>query len=151
MKISLIPVMLCINDPNNGLGEGRVRAIEVGSRERGDLFLSFETDDPGPVCRLRFEDSTAVRVRISRHEYPIEAYRQWVGNWCWDCVLMRPRAVARLLNDLYAAQRWTLDEGFTEWWEYWQSGQRVDEAQVMRGHVHSPRTPCPMQPVAKEG
>ena len=105
----LIRVMLCCNDPDNGIFDGHLSALEIGPN------MSFSsTQWKGPRLAYLGGDGRTfghARVRIAGKVFPICGYRNWVGNWCWDCVTMRGETVIELLNWPRFSQFFDIDEG----------------------------------------
>ena len=124
-KANHVRIHLCINSAESGTPTGHAAAIEVLDRD-GDIALSLMAIDlEGPVCRI---DNRLARVKLGYHWFHIKGHATWVGSWCWDSVLMEPSTAAELLNHARASRWWSLDAGFSTWWELWQSDELFDAA-----------------------
>lgn len=104
-----ITVLLCVNDPQNGMPTGYVCGAHFGDGEidlEGDPFV--ERDNPTYSV-----DHAKQRMRIGRHVYPIHGHKMWYGNWCWDGVTMTREDAKRLVRRLLA-RGFTIDGGWVE-------------------------------------
>lgn len=96
--MKLFTVMLCVNDPDNGAFTGRVHSIEVDHE-----LISLE----GPIEEVD-EDLVATTevvlgkgsITIGGELFQHRGHSNWVGNWCWDAVMMTPMVTLSLLNHL---------------------------------------------------
>ena len=83
-------VMIACNDHRNGHFCGRADAFQMVPR--GSHDASMELD--GPPVAIRFEREYCRRtgvnhfVRIANNKFAIRSHSEWVGNWCWDSVMM---------------------------------------------------------------
>lgn len=90
-----IRVHLCCNDPDNGEFTGRLTGIEVGGCSLTIWPLeSIDGSGEDGVPLLTWDGGIVVGWRW----FPISAYREHVGNWCWDAVEMDRRTALRLLR-----------------------------------------------------
>jgi hypothetical protein len=128
----MITVMLCVNDPANGMDTGRVSNINISMSADG---IELEGCEPGPrwsiVTKMRGPIRTA-KVRISRRTFNISSHQNWVGNWCWDAVMMPIDEVVRLLNYLRDSGEWQCTRAETRFFERFKSGKAIDEKFVRR-------------------
>lgn len=102
MSTQSVQLMLCVNDVNSGNPTGHVSILEVTSE---NLVLSgdYLYDDANPTFRLL---DAPLRIRVGRRVFPIQGYAAWVGNWCWDEVLMQREDARKLIAHV-------LKRGFT--------------------------------------
>lgn len=59
-------------------------------------------------------------VRIHRKTFPFIAWKEWVGNWCWNSYRFERKVARDLLRTLRRNGGWTADSGpvrITTWWE----------------------------------
>lgn len=93
-----VAVMLCVNDPANGMFTGRVCGVEILDDEGVFAELELETgfwyDSENPTCDI---DPAKNKLRIGRRVWPISGWHPHVGNWCWDQVWMRPKHARELI------------------------------------------------------
>ena len=138
MKTKKILVMLCVNDPDNGCDTGRVSAIEFSAQaDSVNPMIKLESSywNWGPVCRLLEGDPK--RIKISRRTFPILGYRTWVGNWCWDAALVTIETANQILaylksqHDRKGNPYWSPDQAWTEIWEAWEKGEKIDLAKFI--------------------
>lgn len=81
--MSYIDLMLCVNDPDNGVDTGRVDGIDVAFA--GDPESLLELRGQPLVCRtIQDAYGTPHILRVGRVNAAIITYQGWVGNWCWD-------------------------------------------------------------------
>lgn len=109
----LIQVMLCCNDPDNGLFDGRLSGLEIGPNMK---FSS--TQWTGPAIRWVGTNG----MRIAGKTFNFDGYRNWVGNWCWDCVTMRGDEVLKLLNWPRFRHFFDIDEGEERLFNWFKAG-----------------------------
>lgn len=124
-----VTVMLCCNDPRNGLFTGHLSAIEVGPN------MKFQTpgiwdEHSGPRLRYlwepgRFTDNA--RIAISGRYFPVVHHRSWFGNWCWDAVNMRGSTVLTLLNWMRGKPWFDLEEAETRLWNQWEAAHPFED------------------------
>ncbi|WP_303763543.1 hypothetical protein [Sphingobium yanoikuyae] len=73
-----IGIDIACNDPDNGLFDGRARAIHVDMP--GDTLMELAASDMvGP--RMREVD---FGIAISNKHWPVLGSAYGVGNWCWN-------------------------------------------------------------------
>lgn len=84
-------IAFACNDHRNGMGQGWFDAFRL---TLPDCDGEFE----GPRTVIR--DIGKGRVRIGRHAYSHSGWMEWVGNWCWDEILVDD--VPRFLERMYA-------------------------------------------------
>lgn len=98
MKLPMFMVMFACNLAENGMFSGVCAGINVGvgkttcALDLGGGEFNEEFECVGP----KFEH-TAVGVKLGEREFPSQGYQEWVGNWCWNAVMMRAADVADLV------------------------------------------------------
>lgn len=122
---TMIPVDCCVNDDHGNLGE-RIAAIHFPGLDLDAI------DMLGPTFRqlapaLRGEP----RIRIGRREYAARHLRSHVGNIYWERYGMDQTTAAWCLHVLRDSGDFTLDGGYVELADWWDSGIR-DERHVAR-------------------
>lgn len=83
-----VSIMLCVNNPDNGMYAGRCAGIEF------DDFMELEPIIlPEPRCTLR-------PGAFSIHHCSVKAisHQLWVGNRCWDAITVSALDAARILT-----------------------------------------------------
>lgn len=127
-----VEVLLCCNNPDNGVFTGRLCAIEVGPN------LRFETaglwsERLGPCLRYLWREERphrgagTQRIAISGRYFPIINYRCWFGNWCWDAVAMRGATVLALLNWMKRKPWFALHEAEERLWNHYESDRPFED------------------------
>lgn len=86
----MIPVMICVNNPDNGHYSGRCAGISVD-----DLIGLESCVLPEPRCTLKLDART---FSIHRTPFAYRSHKPWVGNWCWDCIWLTCEDLARLIH-----------------------------------------------------
>lgn len=119
-----ITINLCCND-SQGDTEA-LHQVEIGEllHLHGDLF---DGDD------IHFEPDKSA-VHINQVRYPIRGYKPWVGNICWDAVVMTTEDAARLVNHLRELPHWSVFEGVCELFEAFQSKAEIT-AEMLEQHL----------------
>lgn len=97
----LIAVSLCVNDPDNGVADGRVSGLSISHLSIDVESGHWRQSDNPSYEHLAREN----KIRVGRFKYPIFGYRSWVGNWCWDEVALTHDDARRLISHL-------VDRGF---------------------------------------
>lgn len=116
-----LSVMICVNNPHNGLFCGRIAGLEISD------FLHLEPRVlPEPRCTLR-----GGYFSVHRHKVPIFSHQSWVGNWCWDAVSMKGLGGAALIAHLLSQH--VSDEAFKVWGFDRADGEAAIE--LMQTHV----------------
>lgn len=93
--MKLIDVMIQVNDHRNGNYCGRCGGIHIAD------FIDLEPHVlPEPRCTLRGE-----RFSIHRKPFTIRGHSHWVGNWCWDSIMLTWPDAASLIAHVLS-QRW---------------------------------------------
>lgn len=108
-----IDVMLCCNNPDNGIFDGKLRALEIGPNMS---FYAIQWEGR----RIALLDNA---IRISGKRFPVNGFREWVGNWCWDCVTMRGSTVLELLNWPRFRKFFEVDEAETRLFNWFKAGR----------------------------
>ncbi len=81
-------VDIACNDPDNGVFDGRARAVHVGSTE---FWCKFGDWAP----KLTEGDGW---IRIGGLKLQCQGSKYGVGNWCWNGYYLQPSEVERLVN-----------------------------------------------------
>ena len=107
----LIPLMLACNYYRNGVFDGLLRAIDLGAD-----CETLKLESPYLDRHLRLEiGENEIKIGKTR-TWPIRGHREWVGNWCYDCVWVTSADAAEIVNFLfskkYRAEVW--DERLTD-------------------------------------
>jgi len=99
-----IMVMLAVNDHRNGDHVGRLRAIKFSQRGESTPLLALDSyylnSDGSRVYPACSYNQQTKRVQIGARRFEVMTYFNWVGNWCWDAVIVQPEVAARLFNYL---------------------------------------------------
>lgn len=104
----MMDVHVCCNDGRNGLFEGRVTAIELS-----DMTLEHCSEHG---CKFTVLGDGL--FRLSRRVFKFNAWREWVGNWCWNAYQLDKDEARRLLQYLKKSGRWTCTDGPEELFEW---------------------------------
>ena len=107
-------LMLCCNNPDNGMHTGRCDSIEV--------FASVKDSDP--LLKLHGSSWRCVRdgswLKIGHQRLFCTGYKEWVGNWCWDAAHVPATFdVARLLVALQRSPLWDAETGVMLLYDAW--------------------------------
>ena len=129
-----VVVMLACNDPDNGVHTGYCDAVELLPRWRdGDPLLKLD----GVPWRCQCQAITAKErvwcagtgyeglLRFGRLRVPYLDAQSWVGNWCWDAVVLHVEHAAILVATLCASPRWGIEEGASVLYDAWQAGLKT--------------------------
>ena len=115
--MSTIGIMLAVNSPDTGVHTGQVRYIHIG-----DLM---EMEGPPLVCRVE----KGRLLRLGEELFQHDGYRNWVGNWCWDRVVLKNVYLLRFLRVLMD-NGWECVDGMTVLFDAWASGRVPDVAHL---------------------
>ena len=90
-----VSIDFCCNDPDNGNYVGKFHMMQVRC---GDIDLEFD----GPWSQ---SEGITFRVDggfafIGRIKVKALAYREWVGNWCWNSISVAWPDALRIINYL---------------------------------------------------
>lgn len=104
-----IDLMLCVNDPDNGVDTGRVDGIDVAFVGNPESLLELRGQPL--VCRtIQGADGRPHILRVGRVNAAIITYQGWVGNWCWDMARVNLEDALRVIN--YVQRRgWQCEMG----------------------------------------
>lgn len=123
-----VVIMLACNDPNNGVHTGRCDAIEILTDwQDSDPLLKLEgaawrcslvadTDRVWPDGE-RFEGI----LHFGKLSLPWRDAKSYVGNWCWDAVVVPVSDAARLIATLWQSPRWDIEEGEQSLFDAWKA------------------------------
>lgn len=111
-------IMLAVNNPDNGVHSGYLRAVDFAD------LLSVWAYDNAMTCRL--ETIGVDRIRIGRRRFPILRYSTWVGNWCWDAVLVDGNVANAIAEHVRKSGKFHPEMGVSEIWDAWESGKPLD-------------------------
>ncbi len=117
----VLRIMLCVNNPDNGVHSGYLRAVDFAD------LLSVWAYDNAMTCRLE----TDGKLRIGSRKYPIIRYSTWVGNWCWDSVLVDGDVANAIAEHVRKSGKFRPEMGVIEVWEAWDAGQPIRLQQVI--------------------
>lgn len=118
-------IMLAVNDYRNGNFLGRVEKVELISRDSSDIALELENHF-SPPATIAFAVK-GNKARIGRKMFAIKGYATWVGNWCWDAILVDAETAAAILNylsslKLHDQRKFTPQAGWTALWGLYEQG-----------------------------
>ena len=123
-----IRLMLACNDPATGRHRDTVDEVVFQDAEE-ELLLSLELSRGKPPTCYPTNDASTITtcqpalLRLGRRVYPIERYKSWVGNWCWDCAYMTPDVAAQIANYLRRMGKFDVRQGVTLLWNKWNGRQ----------------------------
>ena len=108
------------------MSTGKLDAIEFGD------VLKLESafiPDPNVVCRI-VSNGPEMQIRVGRKTFPIKQYSYWVGNWCWDSILVDDKTATEILAyiqglKLHGRQKFQPDTGLTEIWDKYINGEKI--------------------------
>jgi hypothetical protein len=108
---------LCCNDDRNGLFQGYVNDVCLDLPDGETIELN------GPRVSVSFIAET--EIRIGRTRSVMLAYREWVGNWCWDCVKVSDGSARKILN--YLKERgWSFTAAPTNFFDRWEEEGAIE-------------------------
>ena len=113
-----ILVMLCCNHYRNGVFNGRLCGVDFGH----ELLEVVCSDLRGDRMRYSWSEMTqgSGKIHLKGHkEFCFSGHREWVGNWCWDGVMMSLTEAARLANHLKTLHWWHCDAAEESMYEKW--------------------------------
>lgn len=124
-----IELMLNTNDPDNGNWLGKLHGLAIGTQ------LSIDAIIIGAECRVTIEER---HVRIGRCRVPFTSYCKWVGNWCWNSVVVSAADAAKVLNHVRSLThrgeaKYSIESAETRLWKVWTSGQPFTARILTRG------------------
>ncbi len=132
-----VEIMLAVNDPDNGNFTGKIEKVEFIIRAKDWTPAALELDNqfwpPATVVfKPPFKKHKRTYVKIGRRKYPIDGYGTWVGNWCWNVVVVSPYWAAKIANYLMEMKvddeyKWAVESGWTELFEKWQRRELFTE------------------------
>lgn len=101
--VEIVPLMIACNDPENGSFDGILRGIQLGNSEILDLECCIVDEEDGfELDGLDIEvtsDNNYLKVKSeTTYTVPLLGRKSWVGNWCWDCVLVDLSELTKFLN-----------------------------------------------------
>ena len=114
----IIRILLAVNNPDNGVHSGYLRAVDFGD------LLSVWAYDNAMTCRL--ERLGIDRLRIGRKTFPIMDYHTWVGDRCWDAVVVDGDVANAIAEHVRKSGKFNPEMGVIEIWNAWNSGQPID-------------------------
>ena len=129
----MIHVMFLCNDSRNGHFLGRLASVHIDDwieldgpqtliDRDGNEIDEDEDDhcDAESVGVTEFVADDDIVAIGSSGVFPHKGYREWVGNWCWDCARMEPAIVVRMLNALMVAG-WDCHSGASSLFQKWKA------------------------------
>jgi hypothetical protein len=130
-KIS-VRVMLCINSEANGMCIDRLRAFEIEDPIDHDTLITVHGPYPDRACPV-FRHVKVNQIQIGRRRYKTHGYRNWVGNWCWDCAILSIEDAVDVLNMLHARGDFHCEEARSDFYDQWNGGGKFTGADVLNG------------------
>ena len=107
-------LMLCCNDPTNGMHTGQCNSIEVFASAKSSPVL-LELHGNAWCC---VHDGSW--LKIGHQRLFCADYKTWVGNWCWDAAHVPAVSdMARLLVVLQRSRYWDVEAGNTLLYDAW--------------------------------
>jgi len=85
-------LMLCVNDHRNGVFTGRCRSISLADPDH--LTIESPWLDSALKCRLDYGVFGLGKSAL----WPHDGLQEWVGNWCWNAVVVEPETAAHVIN-----------------------------------------------------
>ena len=128
-KSELVSIVLCCNDPDNGMFNGRFCKVEIGQDvltldnqywppREPKLSYEFKNDGAyGSVSGFGAEPVVG-RIKVSRQWFEVWGYKYGWGNWCWDLVLMTPEVTIDFVNYLKQLNVFQVESGETRWFNH---------------------------------
>jgi hypothetical protein len=125
-----ITVMLCTNNPDNGMDTGRCSAVRLN----GDSSMQIECQyaDWEPRCYVKDGE-----LRFSRRRLPCSHETDWVGNWCWRAVQMTPAVALDFVRHLREIG-WRIDEAESNFFRLWNSGETIRASDLLTALFDGP-------------
>jgi len=125
MPETLVRLHLCVNDPANGEFSGLCREITLDDCEL--LTLESPYFDRHLRCAI---ERTYFRLGKS-HCWQHHGHQTWIGNWCWDAVLVSPACAADVLNFCIRRRyRWTVAGGIVL--RRLEAGEKIEAGDLLR-------------------
>ena len=110
-------LMLCCNNPDNGLFAGKVSDIHIELPNGESVQLN------GSPIRVSFIAQT--EIRIGRTRAVMLNCREWVGNWCWDLVTVSGGS-ARIIANYLKSMGWSCQLAPTELYNRWLEAEPIE-------------------------
>lgn len=126
----IVSIALCCNNPDNGMPTGRICMVDVGTEEllklESPYLLGDEDDEHLPTLAYEFEvtqrgvfscDRVKGHMEVNGRKFPIIGHRSGWGNWCWDCVIVKPQVAIDFINYLKELNLFTCTAGDKEFFD----------------------------------
>lgn len=113
-----LDLMLCCNNPDNGMFEGYAEAVSL------ELACGESIELNGPRVKISEKAATTQGryyeiIKIGRVSARKLGGATWVGNWCWDSVRLESERCRMVLN--YLKRRgWSCECAPAEFYDRWQ-------------------------------
>lgn len=104
-------IMLAVNHHENGVFDGKLRAIHIMDSEGCDF--SLDCVDREPLCEY-YEKTN--EVKISRRKFPYKSLMPWVGNWYWDQISVDEKVGLEILKYLKSLNKLSPDSAEGDFW-----------------------------------
>lgn len=146
MKATHCRLSLACNNPRNGSFLGNAVSFEFEFFSGAKLIAGCEIDSK--YCDIGLRVSFACDLQSNRdvrgkdvivlgtnHAIPFRSYQTWVGNWCWDSMLIAPDDAVRLLRKMRRSG-FHLDascQQLSDWWESIERPRPVVQQDVSEG------------------
>lgn len=114
-KRELVPVMVQWNYWRNGMFQDVCEGVEIAGLTLHDFSVPAALEKSAMVIGWRV--------------FPIEGHQEWVGNWCWDMVWMKPKYARRLIRYLAYLDA-SPESGPTEIWDRFEALKKREAATV---------------------
>jgi hypothetical protein len=131
MKATHCRFSIACNDHRNGSFLGNAVSFQFEFFAESKLIAGCEIDSKYCDIGMRVSFACDPHARGERsdqgiivlgtnHAMPFRSYRAWVGNWCWDSMLISTADAVRLLHKLRRSA-FHLDEACQPLWDWWES------------------------------
>lgn len=124
------PLMLACNDYRNGQFEGLLRGVQLTDEEILNLetcLVDDEDIDELAGLDIVFDPQNRWFKVANDYTVPILDRKNWVGNWCWDCVLVELPELVKFLNWLMQTQSFYCVNGIDTLHDAWHNMKPIDE------------------------
>lgn len=140
MKATHCRFSIACNHHHNGTFRGAANSLEFRFFANLKLIAGCQVDSKYVDAYLRVSfacglpsarDQRGKNVVVlgTNHAIPFRSYRTWVGNWCWDSMLIAPADAVRLLRKLRRSG-FSMDEGSQQLWDWWESIEVAPQHQL---------------------
>lgn len=123
-KADKLCIMLCCNNPDNGMFEGYVESITI------ELACGESIKLNGPRVKVS-EKAAALSdgrrfelIKIGRVTARKFAGASWVGNWCWDSVTINSEKARQVINYL-KKREWLVECSPVAFYDRWKEAGEI--------------------------